>query len=164
MLASELKGITQAFASGLLTAAGAESVYDTTVAIQFSINGEMGTARTTVNGGTTPLLDGDGVALATLVGTATAGQGCAMVWCLKADATVVVFQGPIRALDAAGVFDIAPDFPTIDESVYCPFAFQILKHTADASTITFGTSNWNATGFTNTITNVSVLPARPQIL
>ena len=162
MLNSNLPA-TRATVSGLLTATGGVTTYDTTVVIQFGIDGKMGTARATVSTGTTPLLDGDGNALKTLVGTASAGEGCVMVWALKDDATVVVFQGPIRDLNADGDFTIAPDFPTIDLTTYCPFAYQILKHTANASTITFGTSNWNATGFTNVIHNVLELPSRPQI-
>ena len=162
MLNSNLPA-TRATVSGLLTATGGETFYDTTVVIQFAIDGIMGASRAAVTNGTTPLLDGDGDALKTLVGTASAGEGCVMVWALKDDATVVVFQGPISDLNADGDFTIAPDFPTIDLTTYCPFAYQILKHTANASTITFGTSNWNATGFTNVIHNVLELPSRPQI-
>ena len=155
--------LTAAFSSGLLTATGAVTTYDTTVTIQSSIAGKMNASRAAVTTGTTPTVDGNGVTLKTLVGTATTGQGCVLVWCLIADATVKLFQGPIRALDAAGVFTHAPDFPDINLDTHVPFAYQVLKHTAQASTITIGTSNWNASGFTNAIVNVSQLPARPQI-
>ena len=155
--------LTAAFSSGLLTATGAVTTYDTTVTIQFAIAGKMGTARAAVTEGTGLLVDGNGRTLTTLVGTATGGQGCVLVWCLTAAGTVKLFQGPIRTLDAAGVFLTAPDFPAINLDTYCPFAYQVLKHTAQASTITIGTSNWNASGFTNVIKNVSQLPARPQI-
>lgn len=150
---------TAAFVSGLLTAIGAETVYDTTVTIQFCINGKMGTARTAVTDGATPTTDGDGNALDTL----TASKGCVIVWCVKIDGTVKIFQGPVRDLDSSGAFKVAPDFPTIDLDTYCPFAYQVLKASSSAGTITFGSSNWNATGFTNVIQNVSTLPPRPQI-
>jgi hypothetical protein len=155
--------LTAAFSSGLLTATGAETVYDTTVTIQFAIAGKMGTAKTAVTDGATPTTDGAGNALDTLTGTTTGGQGCTMVWCLTSAGAVRVFQGPVRSLDAAGTFLHAPDFPEIDLNTYCPFAYQVLKHYGTASTITFGSSNWNATGFSNAIVNVSQLPARPQI-
>lgn len=148
---------TKCTTSGLLTATGAETVYDTTVAISYSIDG-IAYSKAAVTDGATPTTDGDGNALSTL----TASQGCAMVWCVNASGTVGVFQGTVGTLDSAGNFDVAPQFPNIDLTTWCPFAYQILSAASTAGTITFGSSNWNATGFTNSIKNVHTLPGRPQ--
>lgn len=158
MQSIDLAGVNQCHSSGLLTATGAETVYDTTVQIDFSINGIM-YSLATVAGGTTPTTDANAAALDTL----TASEGCVMVWCLNAAGTVGVFQSRIYDLDSDGNFPgIAPEFPIIDND-WVPFAYQILKAGSTAGTITFGSSNWNATGFTNSIKNLNVLPSRPQI-
>lgn len=151
--------ITAAFASGLLTATGGETVYDTTVTIQFAIKGKMGTARTAVADGSTPTTGNTSAAGITL----TANHGRVVVWVLKSDATVAVEEGPISSLDSAGTFIDAPLFPDIPDAV-CPFAYQVIK--ADSTTVgtwDFGTDNWSATGVTNAIVNVAQLPTRPQI-
>jgi hypothetical protein len=62
----------------------------------------------------------------------------------------------------AGNFRHAPSFPHVPDDV-CPFAYQVLKHYSEATSVTFGTSNWNTTGFTNVIVNVMQLPDRPQV-
>ena len=147
---------TKATTSGLLTATGAETVYDTTVAISYSINGKA-YSKAAVTDGATPTTQGDGSALTQL----TASKGCFLVWCLNAAGTVSIFQGDIQTLDVQNEFVKAPNFPYIDYSTYCPFAYQELKAANTAGTITIGSSNWNATGFTNTIQNVHTLPARP---
>jgi hypothetical protein len=148
---------TEASTSGLLTATGAETVYDTTVAISFTIDGKR-YSKAAVTDGATPTTDGNSAALSTL----TANQGCVMVWCLNSSGTVGVFQGDTEELDSAGNFVVAPSFPYVNLKTWCPFAYQVLKAGSTAGTITFGSSNWNATGFTNSIKNVSTLPARPQ--
>lgn len=149
---------TAATTSGLLTATGSETVYDTTVAIAFAIGGKA-YSKEAVTDGATPTTDGNSAALSTL----TASQGCVMVWCLNASGTVGVFQSDVEDLDAADNFEVRPNFPTIDLETWCPFAYQVLKADADAGTITFGLSDWDATGFTNTIVNVHRLPRRPQV-
>ena len=153
------RGITAAFSSGLLTATGAETVYDTTVTIQFAIKGKMGTARTAVADGVTETTGNTSAAGITL----TANKGRVVVWGVIAAGTVKVEEGPIASLDSAGNFIDAPQFPSIPDA-FCPFAYQVIK--ADSTTVgtwDFGTDNWNATGVTNVIVNVSQLPDRPQI-
>ena len=87
-----------------------------------------------------------------------------MVWGLNAVGTVQCAMGRHQRLDMAGNFVVAPEFPTIPDD-FCPFAYQVLKAgaTASASGVVFGTTNWNATGFTNVIQNVAFLPSRPQV-
>jgi hypothetical protein len=43
-----------------------------------------------------------------------------------------------------------------------PFAYQLVQTAGTSSAWTFGTSNWNATGVTDAIVDISVLPDRPQ--
>ena len=155
---NEIRGLNACFVSGALTATGAVSTYDTTVAIVHCINGKL-LSKATVAVGTTPTTEPvNSVAFTTL----TANKGCTMVWCLNASGTVGVFQGPLATLIAGTFSDPeAPQFPAIPDA-WVPFAYQVLKAGATAGTITFGTSLWNATGFTNAIVNVATLPDRPQ--
>lgn len=153
----EIYGLAMAFTSALLTATGAVTTYDTTVTLTGCINGKVIT-KTAITTGVTPLLDGNsGIAPATL----TANTGRIAVWAINAAGTVSVYHGPNTVM-AGGVFLIPPEFPDIPDTAM-PFAYQVLKAGATAGTITFGTSNWNATGFTNAIVNISTLPDRPQV-
>ena len=155
----DLRGLTMTFISSALTAAGAETVHDSTVAMPFCINGEHYAKSGTNADQATPTTDGaTGLTFPTL----TANKGAVMVWCYNSSLAVKCVMGEITDLDAAGNFVNAPEFPLIPDTL-CPFAYQVLKAGATAGTIAFGTSNWNATGFTNSIVNVAVLPNRPQV-
>jgi hypothetical protein len=144
--------------SGLLTATGAETVHDTTVTIVYCIDGKAAT-KTAITDGATPTTDfNTGAAFVPL----TASKGCVVVWGLSSGGTVRCMQGPIESLDASNGFIKAPQFPAVPATV-TPFAYQVLKAASNAGTITFGSTNWNATGFTNAIQNVLVLPHRPQV-
>ena len=154
--------------SGLLTATGGVTTYDTTVTINYVIDGKIAT-KTAITTGTTPTTDYvTGAAFPALVGGAsvanTPGNGCVVVWGLIAGGTVKCMMGPHERLDMQGNFVRAPQFPSVPKEVV-PFAYQVLKAgaTASATAIIFGTANWNATGFTNTIVNVSHLPSRPVV-
>lgn len=152
-----LQGANFCTTSGLLTATGAETVYDTTVTINYVINGKIAT-KTAVTDGVTPTTDFNTSAAFVAL---TANKGCVIVWGLSSGGTVRCMQGPIETLDG-GNFLRAPQFPVVPDTV-AAFAYQVLKAGSTAGTITFGSSNWNATGFTNAIVNVAVLPARPQV-
>ena len=161
------RGGTAAHSNSLLTATGAETVHDSTVRLDFSIDGKMYSKSSSNVDQATPTSDhADGVAFSdsskTLTGTATSGQGTVVVWAYNASGTVKTMMGSRESLNAAGVFERAPQFPRIPDDV-APFAYQVLKHYGQASTVTFGTSNWNTSGFTNVIVNVFELPGRPQI-
>lgn len=148
---------TFATTSGALTATGAETVHDTTVTISFCVNGKAST-KTAITDGATPTTDyNTGAAFPSL----TANKGAAVVWALTAGGTIKCMQGEIVDM-SGGNFVTAPPFPNVPVDV-CPFAYQLLKASSTAGTITFGSSNWNATGFTNSIVNVHRLPSRPQI-
>lgn len=161
--ARKLTGITAAFTSGLLTGTGAETVYDTTVTIQFAIGGKMGTAKTAVTDGVTPTTDyNTGSAFTALA----AETGTVFVWGLTSNGTVKLMQGSVTAVKGgvtttAGSFDVYPQFPTIPDDI-CPFAYTVVKTAPSASAWTIGTSNWNASGVSVAHVNISQLPDRPQ--
>lgn len=143
--------------SGLLTATGAETVYDTTVTINYVIDGKIDT-RTAVTDGVTPTTDHVTGAAITL----TANKSRCVVWGLIAGDTVKCIAGPIVDWNGSA-YNVPPSFPAIPDA-FVPFAYQIIKGASTVSgTWTFGTSNWNATGVTSAIVNVAVLPSRPQI-
>ena len=156
MQASQLFGVNFCTTSGLLTATGAETVHDTTVTINYVIDGKIKT-KTAITDGATPTTDAvTGETFTAL----TANKGCTFVWCLNSSGTVKVVQGPIHDM-SGGEFLTYPQFPGIPEDLV-PFAYMIDEADSTAGTITFGSSNWNATGRTVTITNVATLPRRPQ--
>lgn len=153
-----LSGVTMAHSNSLLTATGAETVHDTTVRLDFSIRGKMYSKSGTNADQATPTTDyNTGAAFPTL----GASQGAAVVWAYNSSGTVKCMMGSVETLDSAGTFLNPSQFPAVPDDV-CPFAYQILKVSSTGSGIVFGTSNWNATGFTNAIVNISVLPDRPQ--
>jgi len=150
------RGMNFCTTSGLLTATGAETVYDTTVTINYVLNGKIAT-KTAVTDGVTPTTDyvtGNAI-------TMVASQIRVVVWGLISGGTVKVIAGPVCDWDGTNANPM-PQFPAIPDG-FVPFAYQVLKTASTAGTITFGSSNWNATGFTNAIVNVAVLPDRPQI-
>jgi len=161
-----LAGATFCTNSGLLTATGAETVFDTTVDIQYCIDGKAYVYALNADE-VTPTTDYvTGVAFPVLVGGNSVageyGEGACVVWGLDSDAAVKCVMGEHQALDSAGNFVVAPQFPTVPKDL-CPFAYQIVKAGATAATnVAFGTANWNATGFTNAIQNILVMPSRPQ--
>lgn len=153
-----LRGLNFCTTSGLLTATGGETVHDTTVTINYVLNGKIAT-KTAITDGVTPTTDAVTAAAITL----TANYGRVVVWCLISGGTVKCIAGPREALDASGNFINYPQFPDIPDT-YVPFAYQVLKGGSTLSgTWTFGSSNWNATGLTSTIVNVAALPNAPQI-
>jgi hypothetical protein len=74
-------------------------------------------------------------------------------------------QGSIVALDASGAFIVAPQPPIIDDSVWVPFGYIVLKAGSTLSgTWTFGTNNLSSvTGMTYTFVDVMGPPGRPQV-
>lgn len=163
----DMAGLTMAFNSSALTTATGEAVHDSTVAMNYCINGKVYQKSGTNADQTTPTTDyNTSAAFKTLTGTTTSGQASVFVWCYDSSQAVKVVQGEVVDTDASGNYKLAaPEFPAIPDSL-CPFAYQVLKKYGTAATFTFGTSNWNvATNWsssTNTITNICTLPNRPQ--
>jgi hypothetical protein len=151
-----LYGMNCCLSSGLLTATGAETVHDTTVTIDYVLNGVIA-SKTAITDGATPTTDyvtGSGITL-------TASKARVVVWGLIDGGTVKVIAGDIVDWDGVA-FKVAPPFPDIPDT-FVPFATQLIKGASDVSgTWDFGVDNWSATGITSSIKNVMVLPSRPR--
>jgi hypothetical protein len=142
-------------------AAGTTSTYSTTGATVFSIRGKAFSAVAATNAAT-PVVDANtGVAFPSLV----LNQGTIVVFGLTAAGVIKCMQGQIAALDAAGNFVLAPQFPAIPDTV-TPFGYVVLKAGATlVGTWTFGVSNLSAvTGMTYAFQDVTTLTDRPQVL
>ena len=152
----EMYGQNFCTTSGLLTATGGETVYDTTVTINYVLNGKIAT-KTAVTDGVTPTTDYVSAAAITL----TANKSRCVVWGLVSGGTVKAIAGDIVDWDGTA-YKVPPPFPVVPDD-FVPFAYQIIKGGSTVSgTWTFGSSNWNATGITSAIVNIAVLPNRPQ--
>lgn len=150
------RGLTAAFTSGLLTATGAETVHDTTVTITAALDGKIVT-KTAITDGVTPTTDHNTGEAITLV----ANQALVVVWALNASGDVKCMAGPAVAQSGGAYLNDAPQFPGVKSDVV-PFAYQVIEAgSTTVGTWTFGSSDWNATGISATIVNVSQLPSRP---
>jgi hypothetical protein len=151
-----LYGMNCCLSSGLLTATGAETVHDTTVTIDYVLDGVIA-SKTAITDGVTPTTDYVSGSSITL----TANKSRVVVWGLISGGTVKVIAGDIVDWDGTA-YNNAPPTPDVPDT-FVPFAVQLLKGGSTVSgTWTFGTSNWNATGITSSIQNVMVLKARPR--
>lgn len=92
-----------------------------------------------------------------------ANKGGVFVLAFDASGNVKGFQGPVVAVDDAGVFQSAPEFPVIGDT-YAPFCYIVVKtDSTNTAGWTFGSDNWNATGVTSAAVSVVMLPDRPQV-
>lgn len=155
--------INQATTSGLLTTTGAETLWDTTVAVGFTIGGKMYSKAASANQATPTSDHTTGAAFTTLVGgnsvANTPGEGAVVVWGFQSDGTVKCMMGGKEKLDMDDNFVYAPNWPAIKGDV-CPFAYTVFKAGATAAvSVIFGTTNWSAAGVSTV--NVNRLPDRP---
>ena len=160
MRTNSIYGQNMCFTSGALTGTGAETVYDTTISILFSVDGVMKT-KTAVTDGATPTTDGNTGAAFTAV---LPDQASVFVWCMNAGGTVSLRQGSVVTVDGDTDDMVnALQWPSIPDSV-TPFAYTIYQTTgaSAAGGLKPGTDNWNAAGLTATHVNISTLPKRPQ--
>jgi hypothetical protein len=155
-------GIDITLVSGALTTAdAAETVYDTTVAITYLIDGIFRT-KATVADGVTPTTDGNtGDGFVALL----PDKVSVYVWGLNAAGTVSLYQGSIGDVDGTSDGAITyPTFPTLPSGI-APFAYTVLQTdgTSAAAGLRPGTDYWNAAGLTVTTVNCGALPSRPVI-
>lgn len=155
-----LQGGTFATNTGLLTTAGAENVYDTTVAIDYCINGQA-YRKATQGDGATPTVDANtGLQFKPVL----RNQACVLVWLLDAAGVVHLAQGPAVDVDMqSSVLINSAQFPDVEFERLCPFAYTlfVVGNTAPAAGHVPGTANWNATGLTATTRNVLCMPSNP---
>lgn len=145
--------------AGLTGISGAATTFSTGGTKTFSVNGKAFT-RAAFAGAATPT--SDETTGATFV-PITVNKGCAFVWGLDAGGNIKVSQGRLADLDSAGNFIVAPEFPTIKDTV-TPFAYVIAKagSTYAGTGFRHGTDNWNTTGMSFAVVDCLVLPNRPQ--
>jgi len=141
--------------------AGTTTTISTANTIIYSI-GHKPYIKTAITNGATPTTDiTTGKAFVGL----TANNGTVFVFGLDASGNLAVAQGPVNALDAAGKFIVAPQFPELPDTV-APFAYLVALGASNLSgTWTFGSSNLSSvTGMTYNFQDVlPVLPMRPQV-
>lgn len=162
MQAFDLQGLNAVLGNaGLTGLSGAATTYSTS-AVTTSVRGKAST-RGAVSGGASPTTDGN----SGLPMTLTANKGCVFVWTTDAGASgaIRVYQSRVLDLDSAGNFlsGQAPEFPNIPDTTVA-FAYVVARAGSTLSgTWTHGSSNWNATGLTLAVQNVTVLPDRLQV-
>lgn len=149
--------VTSAGLSGL---SGAATTFSTGGVVTYSING-VALTRAAFSGAATPTTDfNTGAAFRPLL----VNQGSVFVWGLDAAGNARVVQGSIEALDSAGNFLNAPQFPTIPDTM-CPIAYCVIRagSTYAGTGWRFGSDNWNTTGIAAiTARNLLDMPIRPQ--
>lgn len=167
-----------AFNSGACTASGAAATLTVVTAVDATVKGVWAT-QVSAAAKTLAFVTTDGVAANDTTGFATTtasvlyggastsagepannqGQACILVHCTNSAGAVKTIQGASVQLDESGNLLNAVQFPAIPDTL-TPFCWQLCKAGLTASDWTPGTSNWNATGASNTVFNVSVLPSR----
>lgn len=141
-------------------AAGTTTTFTTANTTQYAIKGKA-YAKAGVTNSATPTTDATtGAAFAPV----TANNGSVFVFSWDASGNVKVSQGQVQALDSAGNFIVAPQFPAIPDTL-CPFGYLVFKGGSTlASAWTFGSSNLSSvTGATYTFVDIQSLPDRPQV-
>lgn len=158
MQAIDFANATMALGNLTLTGISGAATTFSSSALPYAIRGKAYTLGAQ-SGATTPTTDtGTGVAIPSLA----KNYGTSFVWGVNASGTVQVIQGSVNALDVGGLFILPPTFPALPDN-FCPLAYTIHKNGSTGSAWTFGTSNWNATGMTNTVVNLATMPDHPQV-
>lgn len=142
-------------------AAGTTTTISTTATVLYALRGKA-YSKTAITNGATPTTDATtGAAFAAL----SANQGTIVYIGLDSSGAQKAAQGSIVALDSSGAFINAPQPPIIDDSVWVPFGYIVLKGGSTLSgTFTFGTNNLSSvTGMTYTFVDIMGPTGRPQI-
>jgi hypothetical protein len=142
-------------------AAGTTTTYSITAnPLIFSIKGKEYTKATVTNGATPTTDFNTGLAFLPLV----ANQGSVFVFAYDSAGNVRAMQGQIQALDVAGNFILAPQFPAIPDGV-CPFGYLVVRGASNlVGTWTLGANNLSGvTGMTYAFVDLNTLPDRPQV-
>lgn len=156
-----LRGLTMQLGNATLVA-GTTTTISLSVATSFAINGKL-YAHAIASNHATPTTDA-----ATGLGFigCKANQGTVYVLGLNAAGDLLAVQGEVVALDAAGAFVNAPEFPASIPDTFCPIGYYLIKAGSTADAVTgwkLGSSNSAAvTGITYTLVDCATLPARPQ--
>lgn len=152
----KLGGLTAALSNAALTGLSGAATTHSYSAFLISYRGILTTIAAN-SGVATPTTDAvTGAAFLPL----TASKGCVFLWQVTPAEVDNVTQGKIVDLDAQGNFTwTLPSWPPIADGTVA-YAYAVIKASAAASTWTFGSSNWNATGISIVVKNISTLPSR----
>lgn len=156
-------GLTQGHVNAGL-AAGTTSTYSTTASTACTIGGKWATALTAQTNTATPTTDV--VTGAAFVAVAV-NKASVYVFGVNAAGAIKVAQGTVEDTEVgvtttAGAFKNAPQFPNLPDD-FCPIGYVLVRAAPSASSWTFGSSNWTATGITTAFVNVGTLPDRPAV-
>ena len=137
-------------------AAGTTTTITIANTIDFSIKGKA-YQKAAASNAATPTTDRQtGAAFTALA----ASRACIFAVCLDSDGTIRVYQGPIVTLDASDNYSVAPEPPGIKDTD-CPIGAIVAKNISTGSAWTFGSSNWTATGMSDTFVDLATMPDRP---
>lgn len=156
--------ITGKFSHTVLVKDSAAKTLSSTNRFDFAIKSKSYTKAALTNAAT-PTTDANTAAAFVRVGT---NEGSVFVIALDKDGNIKAVQGSVVALDVAGNFIQAPQFPIVPDT-QAPIGYLIVKAgstaAAKASGWLFGTSNFTGvTGVTATLVEVlGGLPDRPQV-
>ncbi len=141
-------------------AAGTTSTLSNTGTTVYAIRGKAYSRAAMVNTATPTVDAATGLAFAPIV----ANQGTLVVVGFDAAGNLKAAQGSIQALDAAGNFVLAPQPPSVPDTM-CPIGYVVLKAgSALVGNWQFGTSNLSAVaGMTYTFVDLITLADRPQV-
>jgi hypothetical protein len=147
-------------ASKVALAAGTTTTVSTTGTTTYCIHGKAYT-KTAITNGATPTAD---AATGNAFTGITANQGTVVVVGLDASGAIKACQGAVQALDVDGNFVLAPQMPTLPDTM-CPIGYIVLKGGSTlVGTWTFGSSNLSSvTGMTYTFVDLMSMPARPKV-
>ena len=143
-------------------AAGTTSTLSSTGTIYYGIKGKA-YSHAALSNTATPTTDATtGAAFVAI----PANYGAIIVIGLDKAGALIASQGPLQALDTSGLFIIAPQFPTVLDTM-CPIGYEVIKAGSTASSapgFQFGTGNQAAvTGITYTLVDLITLTDRPQV-
>lgn len=158
-----LSGITMGTVNSGITK-GTTSTYTTTATTAGFINGKYVTGLAAQTNTATPTTD---AATGAAFVAVPINKASVYVFGTKADSTIQVCQGSVvptqvGVTTTAGAFINPPQFPALPDD-FMVLGYVLVRAAPSASSWTFGTSSWTATGITaSTVVPCAVLPARPQ--
>lgn len=159
-MSSTLQGanaLTACFTSGLMVVGTAPAAINTSVAIQYAINGRFAVAKTAMTSQAYACEPGTGI-LATAPNAFVnipVGRACAFAWLLDSAGAVTCAQGDI--VDDIGTGTICP-VPFIPPNRAVFGASKVRNTSAAAGVFIPGTTSHAATGVTATYVNLSQHP------
>jgi hypothetical protein len=149
--------LTACFTSGLMVIGTTKSGINTSVAIQFAINGRFAVAKTAITSAAYACEPGTGI-LATAPNAFVnipVGQACAFAWLLDSAGAVTCAQGALVEDTGSAVICPMPVIP-VGRAV---FGASKVRNTAAAAGVFIpGTTLHDATGVTATYVNLSQHP------